>query len=474
MTRNSIVYFISRGGGGLLTVLTLAVFTRILSPPEYGWYALGVTLFSITAALVFQWLAVAVARFYPAFADRPGVLLAASLRGFGLSTLIAVAGFLAAIPIGRARGASFPFLVCVLLATVVGGLHALVLQVANSQGRPLRFAMLTWVRALFTLIAGALFVLLGVGYVGALLGWVAGAALSMIVVNPLRGVRPQDSAEARELSPKLFRYGMPLIVTLLGMSAVDYADRLIIAGQLGAGAVGHFAAVYDLTSQTITAMTSVLFLAGFPAVANAFEKSGEEAARNQMRLLGRSLLVVALPITIGFGAVSRDVAHVMLGPSFRGEVTLLIPIIAGAVWLSGFRMFYLDVVFQLHKVTAYLAWIAVTMMVVNIGLNFVLLPIYGIAGAAGAKLGAWALGALLSFFLGRGFMRLPSLGDDFVRAALATGCMVAVLIPLKGASGVAVLVAKVALGAATYFVAAWLLNVAGIRSWLSARLLPTR
>src|SRR5262249_53602472 len=106
MTRNSIVYFISRGGGGLLTVLTLAVFTRILSPPEYGWYALGVTLFSITAALVFQWLAVAVARFYPAFADRPGVLLAASLRGFGLSTLIAVAGFLAAIPIGRARGAS--------------------------------------------------------------------------------------------------------------------------------------------------------------------------------------------------------------------------------------------------------------------------------------------------------------------------------------------------------------------------------
>src|SRR5262245_58899499 len=81
MTRNSIVYFLSRGGGGLLTVATLAVFTRIMSPPEYGLYALGITVATIASSLLFQWLCVAVGRFYPVFLDRPGVLLAASVRG---------------------------------------------------------------------------------------------------------------------------------------------------------------------------------------------------------------------------------------------------------------------------------------------------------------------------------------------------------------------------------------------------------
>src|SRR5262249_43051820 len=222
---------------GLLTVVTLAVFTRMLSPSEYGLYALGITVATIASSLLFQWLCVAVARFYPAFLDRPGVLFPPSLRGFLRASLVAFAAFAAAIPIGRARGISVWFLVCVLLSTAVIGVHSFVLQVANSQGRPLRFAMLTWIRTAITLVAGALFVSLGTSYLGALVGMIAGTVLAIILVNPLKRVRPVDTPESRELSLKLFRYGAPLILTFLGMMAVDFADRLLIAGKLGAGPV---------------------------------------------------------------------------------------------------------------------------------------------------------------------------------------------------------------------------------------------
>src|SRR5262249_3894402 len=154
-------------------------------------------------------------RFYPVFLDRPGVLLAASVRGFLSASLVALAAFAVALPIGRARGVSVVFLVCVLLATAVIGMHSFVLQVANSQGRPLRFAMLTWIRSLITLVVGAAFVSLGTSYVGALVGMIAGTLLAAIFANPLKGLRPVDSPESRQLSLKLFRYGTPLIVTLL-------------------------------------------------------------------------------------------------------------------------------------------------------------------------------------------------------------------------------------------------------------------
>jgi hypothetical protein len=71
-------------------------------------------------------------------------------------------------------------------------------------------------------------------------------------------------------------------------------------------------------------------------------------------------------------------------------------------------------------------------------------------------------------------MRLHPLRKDFLRAGVASGCMVAVLLFIPTAGGLPLLVAKVATGGALYLAAAWVLNVAGIRSWLSARQVPTR
>jgi O-antigen/teichoic acid export membrane protein len=453
---------------------TLAVFTRMLAPADYGLYALGLTSAAIASSLLFQWLTVAMARFYPVFLDRPGVLFAASLRGFSIASLVAFAAAMVALFIGRGLGISVPFLLCVLFATIVSGIYGLFLQVANSQGNPLRYASLGWIKGGITLAAGALFIFLGMSHVGALLGFIAGTLLAMLVVNPLRGIRPTASRESRDLSPKLFSYGKPLILTVLGMIAVDFADRLLIAWQLGTAPVGRYAAAYDLTSQTIGTVTNVLFLAGFPPLANAFEQLGEDTARDHMRSLGRSLIVVGLPVAVGFMAVSADINHVVLGESFRGDTTRIMWIMALATWLSGFRSFYLDAVFLLHKVTGYAATVALTMMAVNIGLNLVFLRIYGILGAACATLAAFAVGATLSFFLGRRMMRLHALRGDFLKTAAAAGFMAAIVLSLPGSHGVPLLIAKIGLGAISYVFAAWLLNIAGIRSWISTRLLPSR
>ena len=55
MIRHSILYFGVRVGNGVVAIATLAVFTRLLSPEEYGVYALGMAMATVaTLQVVFS------------------------------------------------------------------------------------------------------------------------------------------------------------------------------------------------------------------------------------------------------------------------------------------------------------------------------------------------------------------------------------------------------------------------------------
>src|SRR6266542_3795911 len=106
MTYHGVLYFLARLGAGLLSVVTLAVLTRLLTPTEYGLYALGVTVASIASTVLFQWLNIAIGRLYPAFLDRPGVLVGASRRAFRTAVLAVIVVLLALLPLRHLVGVS--------------------------------------------------------------------------------------------------------------------------------------------------------------------------------------------------------------------------------------------------------------------------------------------------------------------------------------------------------------------------------
>ena len=54
---------------GVVGLLTIVVFTRVLSPSDYGAYALAFSAMSLAHTLVFTWLEAAMARFYAAEAQ---------------------------------------------------------------------------------------------------------------------------------------------------------------------------------------------------------------------------------------------------------------------------------------------------------------------------------------------------------------------------------------------------------------------
>ena len=57
---------------GLVGLLTIVTFTRLLSPSQFGDYALGFTVMSLVHTAVFTWNEAALARYWAGESDRDG------------------------------------------------------------------------------------------------------------------------------------------------------------------------------------------------------------------------------------------------------------------------------------------------------------------------------------------------------------------------------------------------------------------
>lgn len=466
MIRHSIFYFAVRVGNGVFAIATLAFFTRLLSQEEYGMYALCMAVATFASGVLFQWLNVAISRFYPHHVDEPSKVMGVVSYGFWVATALAVSIFIGLFPFLGVLGLEVITGFTLLLITIALGRHTLALQVANAEGRPNRYGQLSWVKGGGALLAGCIFIHYGGGERGALLGFLAGLVLALIASasNPLLRLK-FDSVDKR-LAENMFRYSLPLALNNLAIAAVDVSDRFMIGIFLGVVHVAPYAVAYDLTQQTVGPMMNVLFLAAFPLIVQAFDLVQDEITRNRLHSLGCNLIAVGLPLAAGVGFFAGDISEIVFGNNYRQGATTVMPLLAAAIFIGAFKSYYLDVVFQLHNATKHLGYIAILMAAVNIVLNLLLLPSHGVVAAAWATLATFTVGALLSWVWGRSLYRLLSVGKDLWVSAVATATMLVFLYLLPSSSGIVWLSVKILLGIAIYAVLAWALNVAGSRRLL--------
>ncbi len=466
MIRNGFLYFIVRVGNGVFAIAALAVFTRLLSPEEYGVYVLGMAVVTITSGVLFQWLNVAISRFYPPHLDDSNKVMGVVSYGFWVASAVAALIFIGMFQFLGMFGMESITGYVLFLITIALGLFTLALQVANAESRPILYGQLSWAKGGGTLLAGCIFIHYGFGEIGALLGSLAGLVLAVIAFAPDLLLRLKLGRMDKLMAENMFRYGLPLAFNNLAIATVDVADRFMIGILLGVAQVAPYAIAYDLVQQSVGPMMNVLFLAAFPLIVQAFDSSQGEPTRNRLHALGSNLLGLGLPVTAAVGFFAGDISEIILGNDYRQDATTIMPWLAAAIFIGAFKSFYLDVVFQLRNATKYQGYIAILMVAVNIVLNLIFLPIYGAVAAAWSTLAAFMVGALSSWFLGRFLFTLPSLGKDFLKSAGATTTMVIVLHLLPSSSGTIWLLFKILIAIIIYTKLAWALDIAGFRRLL--------
>ena len=174
MLTSAIVYFAGRVGAALVVLLAISIYTRLLSPAEYGIYALVVSGVTMTYAATMQWLAFSLGRFLPAYPEREDIVLSHVAASYLVVALIVVLGVLLATPFLELDANRFELLGLGVIFFLAVSFSELSLAVFQARRQPLFYIGFALLRVAFAGAIGIALAYFGWGSVGLLVGLVVG------------------------------------------------------------------------------------------------------------------------------------------------------------------------------------------------------------------------------------------------------------------------------------------------------------
>lgn len=464
-TNHSFYYLVIKSGAGLVGLLSILVFTRVMRPDEYGIYAMLLSGLGICYAIFFQWLSQGLGRFYVIEQERYVALVSTAIYGFVLAILFSsVLWGIAILCIAESPWKQWALYLPPLVFSYAW--YELNLRIANASMQPKLYGYISFSKAsLGLLIGAALYQRFGLH--GVFLGLIFSA-----IVTPVFWMRTNWQAlSTQSIDKAVFKrflvYGLPLALTVTLTLVVDVSDRFIIAALLDAEQAGLYAASYDLVVQTMGFVVAALYLAAFPLLVKDIETKSPKRVVLGMAQYSTLLFATSVPLLILFVALAGSISVVVFGSPFRESATRLIPVIAFGVFVGGFKIHFFDVVFQLGQRTSQQIWPALLTAIMNVVMNLLWIPKYGIDGAAYATLAAFALGCLASAVMARRVIPLILPGADFLKICCAGMCMYLWLLGVESFDGLLALVLKLLSSLCLYSVLILALNVAEVRRSIS-------
>jgi O-antigen/teichoic acid export membrane protein len=463
--RSRVIFLISRLIPNLLGLLTNAVLTRLLAPPEYGLYALGVSVTFFLTLSVFEWLGLSLLRMAPAV-ERPDLFFGTVQTCFRILCGLCAVATLLIVPLAGLGNYAFLIAGC-LFATFASAWFELRqrLQLAELRGADYFWTSAARGVTSTIFVCGAAYIYQNPPQI------IFALAVSLILAGFTIRERRFNLLNWRfdwEICRTLFRFGLPLSISVGLVMILASIDKWLLQLLSGSGAVGLF------TAGTLVAQVPVLALAGgigttaYSMAVHALEFRSAEAARAQLAQNFVILLGIVVPGAAGIIALSHNLAHLIVGAAYWHSVVLLTPWLSAVAVLSSIRSFYVETAFQLAHKTLPLVWAMLFTVVVNVGFNLWLIPTYHELGAAMGSCGASVIGFVVVAFASRSVYHLPIPVLDSAKVLASTGIMVLVLLESARFSGVLALAGQLTAGMLVYAASVVAFDILGARNWLIA------
>jgi O-antigen/teichoic acid export membrane protein len=368
-------------------VLVLPILARELAPSELGVLAIAQTLITLGWTAAGSWLTTTLIRELPA-AREAGELdrfSALMLRGLALSGVLFIL-FGAALAIGGTFSAALSSNVVLIAAATAG----LILQnvaatLFAASLRPRAFAVVEVLARVGGIALGTALVFAGHKVEGYLLG----LAIGSLVVG-LPGVLfawPRGAGETTREEPLLpelrhwVEYGVPIAIAGVATWALFLVDRYLLALLEDTAAVGVYSVGAVIGDKVVTIPTFAFFIAARPLLFTAMETRGRGEVERLVRAWTRVVLLIGAPIVAGAALVSSFVVEKLTGKPSYAPAAGVVPIVALGSLLWALALFGNAGLTTARKSRPFV-YAAALALAANVIANLVLIPAYGIKGAA--------------------------------------------------------------------------------------------
>jgi O-antigen/teichoic acid export membrane protein len=407
LAQHSAVYSLGNFMQRIVALLLLPVYTRFLTPFDYGIKELVGLSVDVMGILIATAISGAFFRFYFQYdsqEERNEVVSTAFLAVGGIGLVIVgvlalftkqLAGMVLDDP-----SLSYYFLIAFagLLFQVLNNLSYNYMKANKESVKFIAFSLVKMLLAIALNIYFVCFVRLGV--LGILVSnLVTVMILAMLVTVPL--IRKSGLRFSREKLLEMMRFGLPLIPSQLGGFVVHLSDRFFLKEYCSIVDVGLYSLGYrfgSLPGQFVSDPFNQIFQ---PRRLEVYKHANAEM------IFGRIFtyfLMLMLFVGLLISVLTEDVLVIMADERFW-QAYQIVPLIVLASILFSMH-YHLNIGIYIVKKTKYLAVINLSNAVLVLALNFLLIPRFGMWGAAWATIIAFVYKDAMTYYLSSRFFKI--------------------------------------------------------------------
>ncbi|MHB1243876.1 MAG: lipopolysaccharide biosynthesis protein [Gaiellaceae bacterium] len=430
--RHSVVYGLGGVVSRILAVFLLPLYTRFLDREDIGAVGLVVALSAVLVTILRLGISSAFFRFYFESKD-PAQRRLVVRTSFWFTMASATAGLAAGValaePIADLLGIGDADLVRAGFVGIWAQMnYEQLTALFRAEERSTAFVLASLANVAVTIGATVLLVVVWEqGALGVIVGNFTGTLavyLALLAVH-----REQLGLQfSRPLLREMNRFGIPLVPAALALIAVNFSDRFFLVHLAGLDEVG----LYEIGVRIASAMVLLLtaFRMAWPAFAYSIEDDGE--ARRTYAYVLTYLVVVASWLALALGLLAPWLVRLLTQPEFYAGERVVAPLAFGGMAYAAYIVMAIGV--GRAKRTQFNWLITGLAAVVNVALNLLLIPPYGMMGAAVATVAAYGVMFVAMTWYAQRVFPVPY---QWRRVLTAAGAAVALLLAGKALGGLA-------------------------------------
>jgi stage V sporulation protein B len=294
------------------------------------------------------------------------------------------------------------------------------------------FSSTEFIKNTIVFITSAIFISLGFGIFAPMIAFAIVGPIFLLtylpfIIKKYSFLKDSKIANFSSTAHQLWIFGMQVFATSAGSKIIGEIDTLILTYTRTLTEVGIYNVVLPSAMALLMIGTSAAS-AAFPMVSELWAKNDKIRLSKGITLLNNYSFVIMAPVLLTIAVFASFFLNLLFGSEYTPGSTALQILLIGVLFfiVAVINMNIISGIGKPKEVTK----IVIAAAVVNLILNIIFIPIYGINGAAFATTISYLLALLISTRKVTTYMNIQFPIKQWLKTALAAAIFVAILISI--------------------------------------------
>lgn len=382
----------------------ILILTRYLSIEGYGFYSLLMTTVGLAVSIFTQWMMQSILFFRPKYKveNRLHEFNYYISKIYLLLSVISFFIFLISITLFIFIEIEIAILVPIMLIFLFNCIFIINQSILQSDMKVGKYSFYVSFSSIIKLVLISLISLYFKADINVIL-WAIAFSFFLVVIPEIFKLiqlknkqKEVNSGELNVFLLSMLQYGLPMLGWFLATSLINITDRYVLAIFTSTTEVGLYSANVAIVASALGLVFAPFIKAIHPIIMNTSrDDNNDKEVSNLMSKFSVVFIAIGLPVIISIIILRQEISELLLGADYV-EGSIIIPFILGGLFLWNLAMIG-HKGFEVKKDTKHMFYYVLIACLLNLILNFVLIPSYEILGAGIASLISYGIYPIFIF-----------------------------------------------------------------------------